>query len=221
MKVASWILFYLRIVSSVAGCDVPVPLIWGVDGAENSQLLASSEASYESSAIMSRITSSTGWCPNPGDTDTWLEVSFGYLQTIVVIQILGSGSRNEYVTKYQLSYRTEGLDWNWYGSNGDTATFNGNTKPFVAVTHNFEPPLLATSLRIHPDEYSGAKTVRWELYGCNTIPVTPYGVTQQATTHGVTQSVTTHGVTDSTMVKAATDSGDLSVNIGSRYPYKY
>lgn len=53
---------------------MPVPLIWGVDGAENSQLLASSEASYESSAIMSRI-SKLLYVPSPSEVDKFHRAS--------------------------------------------------------------------------------------------------------------------------------------------------
>ncbi|ELU08964.1 hypothetical protein CAPTEDRAFT_207043 [Capitella teleta] len=167
--------------ATVQECDVPdlVPLISGENGVEDSQLLASSEWDDEQGVIASRLTSDGAWCPDDTDHEAWLEVTFGDEQTIVAIETLGSAEWDWYVTKYQISYLTERSDWAWYTSNGDTFTLSGNADPLVSVRNYFNSPVVAISLRIHPIESVGDRSLRWELYKCSTA--TDNSVTQSAT----------------------------------------
>ncbi|ELT91774.1 hypothetical protein CAPTEDRAFT_105883, partial [Capitella teleta] len=107
-----------------------------------------------------------GWCPKKSDQDSWLQVTFGDLQTIYAIETLGSVDYDEYVKMYRISYSSDGSEWNWFNADGETHTFTGNVDRLLAVRNYFEPPVEAGWLKIHPIECHDYCSMRWELYKC-------------------------------------------------------
>ncbi|ELT96680.1 hypothetical protein CAPTEDRAFT_216744 [Capitella teleta] len=174
------LLVYLQTAASTPDCEELElsPLITGPDGVKDDQLSASSIYSSAYVAKESRFTSEIAWCKNNSDPDPWLQVTFEDSQTIFAIQTLGNGARFEFVKNYTISYSLDGSKWNWFTSgNGTIHTeifrkpsyslqFSGNVAPSIPVRNDFETPIVARFVKLHPLGYYEYRSVRWELYKC-------------------------------------------------------
>jgi len=153
-------------------CDQPAALISGTHYVRDTALTASSSLTDRSPAL-SRIYGtgiSKSWTATKEDTAPWVGVHFTHYVIITGFMTRGAGDKEEWVTSYKLSYRLQtGSFYEFYRhSNGEVATFEGNTDAAGTKTHTFSPGniILAHGIRIHPVTYNSAASLRFELLGC-------------------------------------------------------
>ena len=111
-----------------------------------------------------------GWVGRPDSSGlTWIEAD---LRTVAFVHKIasqgrGDGSHNQWVASYKLAYKAEGDTFLFIQ---DSATqsdmiFQANTDQDTIVYNSFEA-VLCRFVRLYPQAYNNAVTLRWEVYGC-------------------------------------------------------
>ena len=107
-------------------CQDPLGMESGV--ISDGQISASSEWNADHAAIQGRLNfkntgiKSGGWSSQTRDTKQWLQVDLGnYYTTVSRIASQGRHSFDQWVTKYQLQYGNNGVNFQYYRDQGQTA----------------------------------------------------------------------------------------------------
>ncbi|EJW72164.1 hypothetical protein WUBG_16927, partial [Wuchereria bancrofti] len=79
----------------------------------------------------------------------------------------GNGTGREYTTHYAIEYLRLNSSWIKYHNEELIEIFNGNDDTSTAVRQNFNPPIIASKIRIIPySNYARTMCLRVEFYGC-------------------------------------------------------
>ncbi|VDN89487.1 unnamed protein product [Brugia pahangi] len=116
---------------------------------------------------------SGAWCPKPlikEGSYEFLEVNFEQIYVITGIETqgrYGNGTGREYTTHYTIEYLRLNSSWIKYHNEELIEIFNGNDDTSTAVRQNFNPPIIASKIRIIPySNYARTMCLRVEFYGC-------------------------------------------------------
>ncbi|XP_048870641.1 contactin-associated protein 1-like isoform X1 [Brienomyrus brachyistius] len=135
-----------------------------------SSFLASSRYNFLYSANFARLYGSSGWSPDPGDRQPWLQINLHRKYRIVAISTQGTFNSYDWVTKYTLLYGDRPDSWTPYIQRGGNSTLSGNWNYYQVKRHNFHYAFTAKHLRFLPlgwnTKWGGKIGVRLEIYGC-------------------------------------------------------
>jgi len=87
---------------------------------KDAQITASSEFSSIHAAIQARLNFKAGggkygaWSGRSNDGNQWIQVALGGFTNITGIATQGRNGRSEWVTKYQLQYGDDGVNFHYY-----------------------------------------------------------------------------------------------------------
>ena len=87
---------------------------------EDAQITASSEYSSGYAAIQARLNFKAGggkhgaWSTSSNDAKQWIQVAFDSFTTLTGIATQGRNDYNHWVTKYQLQYGDDGMNFHYY-----------------------------------------------------------------------------------------------------------
>ncbi|KAL9983324.1 hypothetical protein ACROYT_G005476 [Oculina patagonica] len=108
------------------------------------------------------------WCSVVSDNNQYIQVDLGpKLRRITAVASQGSHNYDEWVTKYKLSYSSDGGKWEFFEDLDTAKIFDANNDRGTAIKHQIEPPVLAVALRFHPVAWSGDMCMRVEAFGCD------------------------------------------------------
>ncbi|KAK3612138.1 hypothetical protein CHS0354_031212 [Potamilus streckersoni] len=83
----------------------------------------------------------------------------------------GNTCCREYVTKYQVYYTEDGVNWSIVPDpSGYAKNFQGNQDIDTPVTNMFDCPVFARAVRIVPMEWNQRMALRFDLIGCHLEP---------------------------------------------------
>lgn len=154
-------------------CDGPLGLESGqiTDG----QLTASSEWDWNHGARRGRLNIQQqgvlrgAWSSRRNDGNQWLQIDlFDETSQVTGVATQGRADWNQWVTKYRLQYSVDGVTFQFYKEQGQSANkeFTGNTDRNTIVRHDLNPPITARFIRFRPVSWFGHISMRAELYGC-------------------------------------------------------
>ena len=126
--VSRWRLFLLFIVYFCFGFRTAVPCTASL-GMEtrlikDAQITASSEWDSNHAAIQARLNfkASGGkqgaWSARSNDANQWIQVAFGSYTRLTGIATQGRNANSQWVTKYQLQYSDDGVNFDYYKEPG-------------------------------------------------------------------------------------------------------
>ena len=91
----------------------------------NSQISASSWWNSNPAPHQARLNFTGGkdgsWASKRNDLPQWLQVDLGSTMTVTHVATQGRRNADQWVTKYKIEYRKEGLLFTFYRKNGDTS----------------------------------------------------------------------------------------------------
>ncbi|KAL9954039.1 hypothetical protein ACROYT_G041527 [Oculina patagonica] len=145
----------------------------------NGHISASSHRRSELAPFNGRLHFTGGfgaWRAGAEDVNQWLQVDLGSVYT----EVTGVATQGRHtadwpmwVTKYKLQYSDDGLNFQYYTEQGQSADkeFVGNTDLDTAVYHDLDPPIAARYVRFRPVTWHKAIAMRVELYGCVAVNI--------------------------------------------------
>ncbi|CAH1265972.1 EDIL3 [Branchiostoma lanceolatum] len=187
-----------------SSCMLPLGMANG--DIDDNQISASSEvAGYE--AYKGRLNGPRAWEANVSDSNQWLQVNFN--NRIIITGIQTQGLWGGHVKSYRLLYGDTEDDLFIYKESGGTNSsklFDANSDGTAVVTNNLDLPVIASILRVNPQDFKGNLIrLRMELLGCE--DVVPSASTQPGTT---TPSTTTALPTSLATTTVSQTTSDLS-----------
>ncbi|KAL9968116.1 hypothetical protein ACROYT_G026448 [Oculina patagonica] len=139
------------------------------------QISASSQWDANHAAIQGRLHFEAGggktgaWSAKTNDANQWLQVDMGCAGTAVTkVATQGRNAFAQWVTKYKLQYSKDGVTFQYYKEQGQTANkeFAGNSDQDTVISHQLNPPINARYIRFVPVTWHGHISMRVELFGC-------------------------------------------------------
>ncbi|KAN0022126.1 hypothetical protein ACTFIU_004294 [Dictyostelium citrinum] len=117
----------------------------------------------QNNAILNYKTSvgSESWCAASNNTNQFIIAGCEVPRTFTHIAIQGRGNADQWVTSYKIRYCLLGGAWIDY--KGGQA-IQGNTDRNTVVVHQFETPIRARAIAIHPLTWNGHISLRFEVY---------------------------------------------------------
>ncbi|KAJ8004695.1 hypothetical protein DPEC_G00138980 [Dallia pectoralis] len=158
------------------GCSVPL----GMESQqiEDHRITASSTASSWYSgpwkASLARLNlqgTINAWQAKSNNLDQWLQVDLAQVKKITGIITQGAKSMGKemYVVSYRVDYSDDGKHWVKYNNDEEMVfkTFLGNTDANGHVKNYIYPPIFSRFIRVIPQNWISAITMRIELLGCD------------------------------------------------------
>ncbi|XP_078357060.1 uncharacterized protein LOC144641914 [Oculina patagonica] len=134
------------------------------------QISVSSQLDANHSAVQGRLQCEAGsWSAGSNDVNQWLQIDLGSQYTEVSrLATQGRSDAAQWVTSYKLRYSNDGVNFQYYREQGQTAdkVFVGNTDNNIVVYHELIPPIRARYIRFRPAAWHNHISMRVELYGC-------------------------------------------------------
>ncbi|CAH3127335.1 unnamed protein product [Pocillopora meandrina] len=138
------------------------------------QIIASSEYDGNHAAKQGRLNflavpgKAGSWSSRTNDANQWIQVKLPSNTKISRLSTQGRNAFNQWVTKYQLMYSEDGLNFHYYHERGQSSPkeFQGNSDSETIVYHELNPPIEARYVRLRPTAWHNHISLRMELYGC-------------------------------------------------------
>ncbi|XP_061433317.1 lactadherin-like [Lethenteron reissneri] len=113
---------------------------------------SSSDEQTSANSASSEVDSHESWTPNKHDSNPYLQFEFTPGNTVIGIQIKGKEEKNEWVTKFTISYSVDGIVWIPLNK-----IFDGNSEEHKETIIFFDQsiPSNAAYVRVYPVEYHG------------------------------------------------------------------
>ncbi|KAJ6667597.1 hypothetical protein lerEdw1_016718 [Lerista edwardsae] len=108
------------------------------------------------------------WLSKYQDTNQWLQIDLKEVKVISGILSQGRCDADEWMTKYNVQYRTdENLNWVYYkDQTGNNRVFYGNSDRSSSVQNLLRPPIVSRYIRIIPLGWHVRIAIRMELLEC-------------------------------------------------------
>ena len=104
---------------------------------KDAQITASSEWDSNHAAIQARLNFKAGggkqgaWSARSNDANQWIQVALSSYTKLTGIATQGRNGHSQWVTKYQLQYSDDGVNFHYYKEPGQSSP---KVKPYPAVT---------------------------------------------------------------------------------------
>ena len=108
---------------------------------KDAQITASSEYDSNHTAFQARLNfkagggKAGGWSARSNDANQWIQVALGNSTDLTGIATQGRNGNNQWVTKYQLQYSDDGVNFDYYQAPGQSSP---KVKPYLYLTVNFQ-----------------------------------------------------------------------------------
>ncbi|XP_041483967.1 uncharacterized protein LOC121430688 [Lytechinus variegatus] len=151
------------------------------------QITTSSESASRFGGQNARLnvqSGGNGWKPATQDANQWLLVDLGTSGSIPLVTGVGTQSRGknhaEFVTSLKISHSVDGLSFTTIQDDSGDRVFNGNTEYGTVKYLYFDTAVHARFVRFEPQTYSGALSMRVEVYGCRNSLVSSENVLDES-----------------------------------------
>ena len=99
------------------------------------------------------------WTPTVSQLGEWIQVSMDTPKLWTGIVVQGRGDHPSWVTSLKISYTRNGKAWK---NLCEGKIFQGNSDQDQQVTIDFGEPILARALRVHPQTWHNAISMRFD-----------------------------------------------------------
>lgn len=99
------------------------------------------------------------WCARLNNQQQWAQISSINIEKWTGVLTRGAPIIDQWVTQYRVSYSLNGVDWTFV-DNGKL--FSGNSDRDTRVRNDFQRPVLARTIRIHPVSWNGHISMRFD-----------------------------------------------------------
>ncbi|XP_044165960.1 uncharacterized protein LOC114964732 isoform X11 [Acropora millepora] len=109
------------------------------------------------------------WSSRQNDVNQWLQIDLGIQNAKVTgLATQGRANANQWVTKYNLQYSHDGVNFYYYKEPGQGVAkeFAANSDRDTVVFHELSDAITAQYIRIRPTAWHGHISMRLELFGC-------------------------------------------------------
>ena len=124
---------------------------------KDAQITASSEYDSRHAAIYARLNIKAGedlmrgaWSARYNDGNQWIQVALGSFTKITGIATQGRNRVNQWITKYQLQYSDDGVNFEYYKESGKSSPkvkpYPATRFPIIACIHNISAVFEASKL---------------------------------------------------------------------------
>ncbi|XP_040594092.1 coagulation factor V isoform X2 [Mesocricetus auratus] len=156
------------------GCKMPMGLSTGI--ISDSQIKASGHLNYwePKLARLNNGGSYNAWSIEKSALDfafqSWIQVDM--LKELVVTGIQTQGAKHYlkscFITEYNVAYSSDQTNWQIFRGNStkNVMDFAGNSDASTIKENQFDPPIVARYIRIHPIKSYNRPALRLELQGC-------------------------------------------------------
>lgn len=136
----------------------------------DSAFSSSSQSNRRSPASKGRLRrrgTNAAWMPALTDDSPWIKVDLGEVHDVYTVQTQGRFDANMYTTAFSVSSSLDDVTFDYVTEDGEIKIFGGNRNRNAHVTNNFDPPLKARYVRLHPTECgpSNQCALRMDLLG--------------------------------------------------------
>ncbi|CAM9687148.1 unnamed protein product [Lampetra planeri] len=169
---------------------------------------SSSDEQTSANSASSEVDSHESWTPNKHDSNPYLQFEFPPGNTVIGIQIKGKEEKNEWVTKFTISYSVDGIVWIPLNK-----IFDGNSKEHSETIIFFDQsiPSNAAYVRVYPIEYHEHISLLAQLLqDCQHKTTT----TETPTTPTPTPTVTTTSIQTTTPCSIPMENPEISYSSG-------
>ncbi|KAI8514463.1 phosphatidylethanolamine binding [Branchiostoma belcheri] len=94
------------------------------------------------------------------------KVDLHSVTNVAGVRTQGRGDYPQWVTRYKLSFSTDGVVWDIYSEQGQEKEFTGNTNQNTIATQLLAPPVLTRFVRFHPLSWSDGPSMRMDVLLC-------------------------------------------------------
>ncbi|XP_041367296.1 uncharacterized protein LOC121381939 [Gigantopelta aegis] len=149
----------------------------GVDNAlviKDKQITASGYSNFATVASMGRLFNQFGaWSPQHMDGNQWIMIDFLKPREINGILTQGSPNVEQWVSKFKISYSTDGFHFTPYQEHGQTKLFDGNSDRWNVMKNLFSHPVHARYIKIFPVQWAPTGiAMRVNILGCYSVSPT-------------------------------------------------
>ena len=156
-------------------CDVSSSLIGDVNNPviADSALTASASFVARTQPQFSRLhtvetSSHYGAWSSGRSTTQWIQADLGQVKVIQSVTTQGRSDFGQFVREYIIYYSMDGSSFQVLRNiNGNVERFVGNVDQNSLVTNSFVNAIVARYVRLQPTLWTGWRSLRWELIGCN------------------------------------------------------
>ena len=112
---------------------------------KDAQITASSEYDSNHTAILARLNFKAGggkqgaWSAGSNDANQWIQVALGSYSKLTGIATQGRNGANQWVTKYQLQYSENGVNFDYYKASGKSSPKVKPCRQFPIVVRIHRP----------------------------------------------------------------------------------
>ncbi|XP_003508322.1 coagulation factor V [Cricetulus griseus] len=156
------------------GCKMPMGLSTGV--ISDSQIKASGHLNYwePKLARLNNGGSYNAWSIEKSALDfafqSWIQVDMQKEVVVTGIQTQGAKHylKSCFITEFNVAYSSDQTNWQIFRGNStkNTMDFAGNSDASTIKENQFDPPIVARYIRIHPIKSYNRPALRLELQGC-------------------------------------------------------
>ncbi|XP_022782671.1 uncharacterized protein LOC111323557 [Stylophora pistillata] len=155
-----------------AACSAPLGMETGL--IKDAQITASSEWDPNHAALQGRLNflavpgKAGSWSAKYNNQGQWIQVDLLAYTKVTRTATQGRNAFAQWVTKYGLQYREDGLHFIHYREPGQSSPkeFIGNQDSDTIVSHQLAPAINARYIRLNPITWHNHVSMRIELYGC-------------------------------------------------------
>ncbi|XP_029202215.2 uncharacterized protein LOC114966489 [Acropora millepora] len=159
-------LLFLGIGLVAGDCEAPMGMENG--RIPDSALTAASSYSASYSASKGRLNHDTTYLARTNDKGQWVQVDFGKIVKVTKIGTQGRYNAAQWITKYTVSYSIDGgfFQSQLHKPYTFPRQYIANRDYLSEKVTTLDEPIIARYIRIHPVEWYGHISFRFEFYGC-------------------------------------------------------
>jgi len=135
---------------------------WQMKNLSDSQIMSSSDWNRNHAAKFARIDSKpkyANWCTKVNDENQWIQLDLTAPMEISAVKTQGRFNRDQWVTKYYLSWSLDGKKW----TTDSTNVYDGNADRDGHVLNVLKNPVVGRYVRLHPLEWHGHISMRLDV----------------------------------------------------------
>lgn len=140
--------------------------IWQMETTNDKQIITSSQLNRNHAAKFGKIDEEpkyANWAAKNNDEKQWIGLDFEEPKKITEIKTQGRFNKDQWVTKYYLSWSLDGKKW----VSKPEHILEANTDRNAHAISKLDQPLICKSIRIHPVEWHNHISMRFDVKACH------------------------------------------------------
>ncbi|XP_015759655.1 PREDICTED: uncharacterized protein LOC107338918 [Acropora digitifera] len=130
------------------------------------QRFSASSSLSRSRASNGRLRGGSAWIPSSNNNNNdYLQIDLGSVYVVCAVATQGNPSANDWTEKYKIETSLDNVNWQWYQKKNTVKVFTGNSQKNEIVKNDLYNPLAVKFIRFYPEDFSGNKALRVDVFG--------------------------------------------------------